>query len=314
MAVNKVVFGAVSIMDISDSTVTPETLIDGATAYDKAGEKITGVNPYELNETNEIVEEQADLMEQIQVALEGKAGSGGITPSGTLNITENGTYNVTNYASAEVNVPSEGCNHPSVEQATPSITVSSSGLITAKATQSAGLVSAGTKSATKQLTTQGEKTVTPSTSVQTAVKAGTYVTGDIKVAAVQSGGSVPTCNIKIVFTDYALDDPHAFVAVPVLTNGAINVSLVRGTDIVDGFIFENVVCGAIMFMYSGINGYYGYPWFYDENDNSIDPRYLADSIGSNSSDFPDYDLMVTQTTALRVPSTAGITVELRLMD
>ena len=42
MAVNKVVFGAVSIMDISDSTVTKETLAEGVTAYDKSGEKITG--------------------------------------------------------------------------------------------------------------------------------------------------------------------------------------------------------------------------------------------------------------------------------
>ena len=33
MAVNKVVFGAVSIMDITDSTVTPGTLVKGVTAY-----------------------------------------------------------------------------------------------------------------------------------------------------------------------------------------------------------------------------------------------------------------------------------------
>lgn len=42
MAVNKVVLGSVSIIDITDSTVTPETLGKGATAYDKSGEKITG--------------------------------------------------------------------------------------------------------------------------------------------------------------------------------------------------------------------------------------------------------------------------------
>ena len=42
MAVNKVVFGAVSVIDISDATVTPDKLAEGATAYDAAGEKIEG--------------------------------------------------------------------------------------------------------------------------------------------------------------------------------------------------------------------------------------------------------------------------------
>lgn len=66
-------------------------------------------------------------------------------------------------------------------QATPSISVSSAGLITASATQSAGYVSAGTKSATKQLTVQAAKTVTPTTSNQTAVASGRYTTGAITV-------------------------------------------------------------------------------------------------------------------------------------
>lgn len=69
-----------------------------------------------------------------------------------------------------------------VTQATPSISVSSGGLITAKATQSGGIVAAGSKSATQQLTTQGEKTVTPGTTTQTAVAAGRYTTGDVQVA------------------------------------------------------------------------------------------------------------------------------------
>ena len=81
---------------------------------------------------------------------------------------------------------SGGTSGSTVVQATPTISVSSSGLITASATQSAGYVNAGTKSATKQLTTQSAKTVTPSTSSQTAVASGVYTTGDIKVGAIPS--------------------------------------------------------------------------------------------------------------------------------
>ena len=66
-------------------------------------------------------------------------------------------------------------------QATPSISVSSAGLITASAAQSAGYVAAGTKSATKQLTTKAATTITPSTSNQTAVASGVYTTGAITV-------------------------------------------------------------------------------------------------------------------------------------
>ena len=63
-----------------------------------------------------------------------------------------------------------------VTQATPSITVNSAGLITASATQSAGYVASGTKSATKQLPTKSAATITPGTSNQT-IAAGSYLTG-----------------------------------------------------------------------------------------------------------------------------------------
>lgn len=78
-------------------------------------------------------------------------------------------------------------------QATPSISVSSAGLITASSTQTAGYVSAGTKSATRQLTTQAGKTVTPSTSTQTAVSSGRYTTGTVYVAG---SSSLTAANIK----------------------------------------------------------------------------------------------------------------------
>ena len=71
-------------------------------------------------------------------------------------------------------------------QATPSISVNSSGLITATSTQSAGYVSSGTKSATEQLTTQEAKTVTPTKSSQQAVANGVYTTGAVTVAAIPS--------------------------------------------------------------------------------------------------------------------------------
>lgn len=65
------------------------------------------------------------------------------------------------------------------EQATPEITVDENGLITA---------TAGDKSATKQLSTQSGKTITPGPTEQIAVAAGKYVTEDVKVAAVSGGG------------------------------------------------------------------------------------------------------------------------------
>lgn len=70
---------------------------------------------------------------------------------------------------------------PEVEQATPTISVSDGGLITATVEQAGGIVPAGNKSATDQLPTQAAKTVTPGTAQQTAVPAGVYTTGAITV-------------------------------------------------------------------------------------------------------------------------------------
>ena len=82
---------------------------------------------------------------------------------------------------------------PSVTQATPSISVSSSGLITASASQAEGHVAAGSKSATKQLTTQSGTTITPGTSQKTAVSSGRYTTGTVYVAG---SSNLVAANIK----------------------------------------------------------------------------------------------------------------------
>lgn len=65
----------------------------------------------------------------------------------------------------------------SATQATPSVTVNSStGLVTASATQTAGYVAAGTKTGTLQLTAKSAQTFTPGTSDQ-GIPAGRYLTG-----------------------------------------------------------------------------------------------------------------------------------------
>lgn len=70
---------------------------------------------------------------------------------------------------------------PKAAQATPSISINQSGLITASATQIEGYVSAGTKGATYQMTTQKGKDVYPGTTRQLVVAAWRYTIGNIYV-------------------------------------------------------------------------------------------------------------------------------------
>ena len=145
MATNKVVYAGTTLIDLSNDTVTSDKILDGYTAHDASGDTVTGTIPTKTS---------SDV---------GSSGSIITIPSG--------------YYPSSV---SKSVN--TAEQATPSISVDSSGKITASSTQSEGYVSAGTKSSVQFLTGQQGKTVTPSASQQIAVMNGVYTTGIIYVA------------------------------------------------------------------------------------------------------------------------------------
>lgn len=160
---------------------TASELFAGKELIDDEGNIVTGTFTID----NEL-SAQDTLISQIQTALAGKA-------SASEPVLQ--TKTVTPTTSAQNVVPDSGYDGlskvtvnamPTATQATPSISISSSGLITASATQTAGYVAAGTKSGTKQLTTQAAKTITPSTSSQTAVAKNVYTTGAVTVAAIPS--------------------------------------------------------------------------------------------------------------------------------
>ena len=53
MAVNKVVFGNTTLIDLTDDTVTAGKLLDGETAHDKAGDIIIGtLSPVSVTVSN----------------------------------------------------------------------------------------------------------------------------------------------------------------------------------------------------------------------------------------------------------------------
>lgn len=165
------------LIDLTQDTVTEETLGKGVTAHDRTGKPIVGT--YEPPKP--VLQSKTVSPSTSSQAVKPDTGYDGLSQ-----VTVNAMTTAT--------------------QATPSISVSSAGLITASATQSAGYVSAGTKSATKQLTVQAAKTVTPTTSNQTAVASGRYTTGAITV---KGDANLKAENIKSGVSIFGVAGSHS---------------------------------------------------------------------------------------------------------
>lgn len=216
MANNKVQLSDGTVLiDTSGVTVTPEVLLDGYTALDKTGALIVGTAS---SGGGLVVTEEQDSHGGTIVHITGeelKLQSKSATPSETAQeitpdtgytglskvsvgavssayvgsgITRNPTPTASGktvtipagYYSEQTTKDVATTTHPN-----PSASVNSStGLVTASHTQTAGYVAAGTTTGTLQLTTQAAKTVTPTKSEQTAVAAGVYTTGIVKVGAI----------------------------------------------------------------------------------------------------------------------------------
>lgn len=206
----------------------------GQTGQMTLNQMISSTNNFAGSEdlTSEL-SEQDELIAEIQTALEGKVAGGEpvlqnktVTPTTSVqSIKADSGYD--GLGTVTVNAM------PTATQATPSISVSSAGEITASSTQTAGYVAAGTKSATKQLTVQAAKTITPSTSSQTAVVKDRYTTGAVTVAAIPSSYVQPTGTLSITSNGTHDVKSYASVNVNVASSGGGSIETCSGEIIID---------------------------------------------------------------------------------
>lgn len=150
MAISKLILNGEVQMDVTSNTNTAANMLSGVVGTKNDGTSVTG---------NIATKTSSDL-----------------TASGATVTAPAGYY--ANAASKTVSTTT----HPN-----PSASIASStGVVTASHTQTAGYVTAGTTTGTLNLTTQAGKTVTPTESAQTAVASYRWTTGTVSVAAISS--------------------------------------------------------------------------------------------------------------------------------
>lgn len=163
-----------------DSNLQSSNIKDGVTIFgiDGSYEGTTIDNSVDLSGVTATASDV--LYQKVFVNSDGEEVTGTIVAKTSSDLTASGAT-VTVPAGYYASQASKSVSTATHEK--PTVTsVSSGGVVNLSHTQSAGYVSAGTTTNTYQLTTQAAKTVTPSTSNQTAVASGRYTTGAVTVA------------------------------------------------------------------------------------------------------------------------------------
>lgn len=133
---------------------------------------------------------------------------------------------------------------PTKNVATPTISVSATGEISATVSQPEGYTAGATKKATQQLATQSAKTVTPTENAQTVVAANVYTTGAVKVGAIQTETKTVSTNGTYTpsegkyFSSVTVNVPSSGSAAPVLqaktTKPSLNEQVITADEGYDG--------------------------------------------------------------------------------
>ena len=169
---------------------TAADVVSGKTFTSAAGLKVTGTHECTGGiDTSDATATADDILSGKTAYVNGSKVTGSIATKSASDITASGkTVTVpAGYYASSANKSVE-----TATQATPSISVDTSGKITATSEQSGGYVTAGTKSATKQLSTQAAQTITPGTEDKT-IASGKYLTGD---QTIKGDSNLLASNIK----------------------------------------------------------------------------------------------------------------------
>lgn len=180
---------------------------------------------------------------------------------------------------------------------TNNISVDNSGLITVNTQITGGYIATNARQATKQLTTQSAKTITPTTSDQTAVTSGKYTTGAITVkgdsnlkaenikkdvsifgvtGSLESGGSGGGTGETTTIAFYNASSSKYELPICVMYQTANNeYKFNNDFDSTEDFSIPNVLIGGIIFMYTNIFSTLSIYSEYSQNVKQIDVGYTG---------------------------------------